>query len=203
MIPTLIENNRYFNYQLYQLPLLEVYHQQLLHDTDTVYQRFIKEFGDKSSTFSYGSYNVFALAHGIVTYHTLCKNIQTIIKQYMQTDEPLWFRAWLNYHTPDQLLDWHNHDNCVAHGFVSIDPKQSITEFKEYNVKDSIGYSIKNSIGKLYIGPGSNYHRVVNNTTFTTPRITIAFDVYNYNNIRHALQVENADTYAKTSIFPV
>lgn len=195
MQPILIENNHYLNYQLYHLPVVEAYHQQFLYDSGKVHQRFISEFGNISSTFSYDSYNVFALAHGLATYHTLCKNIRFVIKQYMQTDEPLWFRAWLNYHTSDQLLKWHNHFNCVTHGFVYIEPKDSVTEFRNY--------SVNNNIGKLYIGPGGKEHRVVCNTSFSTPRITVAFDVYNYANTQEAVRNESADTYAKTSIFPV
>jgi hypothetical protein len=67
------------------------------------------------------------------------------------------------------MLKWHNHGDGICHGYISVDPKNTNTRFEEY--------SIKNEIGRLYIGPSYKFHEVVINEPFDTPRITIAFGV--------------------------
>ena len=54
-------------------------------------------------------------------------------------------------------------------GLISIDPKDTMTEFGHY--------SIENKIGQIYIGPGNRQHRVILRKPYTTPRITLGFDV--------------------------
>ena len=77
-------------------------------------------------------------------------------------------QCWLNYHTPDKVLDWHTHE-WNYHGYISIDPKDTKTVFD--------GYEIDNEIGNIYIGPGYRYHKVVTKDNFYEPRITLGFDV--------------------------
>ena len=80
----------------------------------------------------------------------------------------MWMQAWLNYHNHDQVLGWHNHD-WDYHGYISIDPKNTITEFRDYK--------IENKVGQIYFGPGQKEHRVVCLDEFSDTRLTIGFDV--------------------------
>jgi hypothetical protein len=77
-------------------------------------------------------------------------------------------QSWINYHMPQEVLDWHDHA-WPFHGYVSIDPKESKTVFEEYK--------IHNKIGNIYIGPGSRKHKVEVLERFYSPRITLGFDV--------------------------
>ena len=80
----------------------------------------------------------------------------------------LWFQSWLNYHKQNEVLDWHDHP-FPFHGYISIDPKDSTTEFRNY--------SIKNKIGNIYIGQGHRQHRVVVDTPYNGTRITLGYDI--------------------------
>jgi hypothetical protein len=55
------------------------------------------------------------------------------------------------------------------HGYISIDPKNTNTEFE--------GYSIENRPGQIYIGSAFTRHRVVNKERFDGKRITLGFDL--------------------------
>ena len=81
----------------------------------------------------------------------------------------MWFQSWLNFHKPDQVLDWHDH-NWPYHGYISIDPKGTRTVFKDYEVK--------NEIGNIYIGPGHRRHKVEVDEVYDGPRITLGFDIH-------------------------
>ena len=80
----------------------------------------------------------------------------------------MWMQAWLNYHNHNQVLGWHNHD-WDYHGYISIDPKNTITEFRDYK--------IENKVGQIYFGPGQREHRVVCLDEFSDTRLTIGFDI--------------------------
>ena len=80
----------------------------------------------------------------------------------------MWMQAWLNYHNHDQVLGWHNHD-WDYHGYISIDPKNTVTEFRDYK--------IENKVGQIYFGLGQREHRVVCLDEFSDTRLTIGFDV--------------------------
>jgi hypothetical protein len=90
-------------------------------------------------------------------------------KKYSNTKKELWYQSWLNFHKVNEVLDWHNHPECLFHGYISIDPKETETEFESYK--------IKNEIGNVYIGNGQLKHKVNVLKPFEGYRITIAFDV--------------------------
>jgi hypothetical protein len=80
-------------------------------------------------------------------------------------------QCWLNYHYPNEVLNWHNH-HWDYHGYICIDPKNTRTVFKDYQ--------IKNEVGNIYIGPGNREHIVVVDENYVSPRITLGFDVQVY-----------------------
>jgi hypothetical protein len=55
------------------------------------------------------------------------------------------------------------------HGYISIEPQDTTTEFCDWEVK--------NESGNIYFGRGNVRHRVVNNSFYTGKRITIGYDV--------------------------
>jgi len=122
---------------------------------------------NKDLTKSYHEYNIFSATAGSVYFYNLFKELRDIIRTELPTG-PLWMQAWLNYHTQEQVLDWHDH-SWDYHGYVSIAPNDTVTEFETYQ--------IKNKIGQIYFGPGNRPHRVNVLTPFDTHRITIGYDV--------------------------
>ena len=129
----------------------------------------VDQVGIINTTGNYHEYNIFGVGFSIRTYVqvVLCG---AIIRDKLGYDDRLWIQSWVNFHTRDQVLDWHNHDG-KWHGYVSIDPKDTTTEFER-------GFKIENKVGNIYLGTGYNRHRVVNNSgEYDGVRITIGFDV--------------------------
>ena len=121
----------------------------------------------------YRFYNVFNLTSPSPLFWGLLKELSTIVRTELQTDAPLWMQCWMNMHNPKEVLGWHDH-RFPYHGYISIDPKDSVTQFKEGDTK----YEIKNEVGNIYFGPGWNrMHRVVVNEEYQGPRITLGFDI--------------------------
>lgn len=121
----------------------------------------------------YRFYNVFNLTSPSPLFWGLLKELSTIVRTELQTDAPLWMQCWMNMHNPKEVLGWHDH-HFPYHGYISIDPKDSVTQFKEGDTK----YEIKNEVGNIYFGPGWNrMHRVVVNEEYQGPRITLGFDI--------------------------
>ena len=69
---------------------------------------------------------------------------------------------------PEDVLPWHDHAWPI-HGYISIRPFNTTTVFEDFE--------IQNEVGNVYIGPGYMKHKVVVNEPFTTPRLTIGFDL--------------------------
>ena len=128
----------------------------------------VSYLGDADPTWTYDRYNVFGLTSPTKVFYDLFKELRGFVYDY--TDGDLWMQSWVNYHNPDQLLQWHNHDWPI-HGYICINPHLTKTVFD--------GYEIENRIGDVYIGPGNRYHRVEMIEPFYTPRITIGFDITN------------------------
>lgn len=122
---------------------------------------------NKDLTKSYYEYNIFSATAGSLYFYNLFKELRDIIRTELPTG-PLWMQAWLNYHTQEQVLDWHNHD-WEYHGYISIDPKITFTEFENY--------SVENKVGQIYFGPGRRLHRVKTAVPFDDHRITIGYDI--------------------------
>ena len=78
-------------------------------------------------------------------------------------------QSWLNFHRMDEVLDWHYHSYCSAHGYVSINPMKTKTVFENFEVD--------NEIGKVYIGKPYMKHKVEVLEKYSDTRITVAFDI--------------------------
>jgi len=118
-------------------------------------------------TWDYRNYNFFSLSSGSYALFEVYKELRSVIKSELG-DRRMWFQSWLNYHDCDSVLGWHTHE-WDYHGYISIDPKNTITKFKEYEVV--------NKVGQIYFGPGNREHMVECCERFSDYRITIGFDI--------------------------
>ena len=161
------------NFITKQFPYIKENQQAFIKTSQLAHKRFLFNFAQVnktlSSTFFYRYYNIFALTVGCSFYYKLFYDVQKTIRAFSNTNKPLWFQSWLNFHKKDEVLNWHSHADVLFHWYISIDPKNTITEFEDYE--------IKNEIGLMYIGPGYKKHRVKVLEDFKDERITIAFDV--------------------------
>ena len=166
-------------HKIYKLNYIVNNHENFLVECKKAYNHFVKTFNTKDSTWHYTKYNVFCLTSTSLLFYNLFKELNSIIRDYVQTDQPLWLQSWLNYHNlniVENKLKLHSHQGHY-HGYICIDPKDTNTIFKN-------GLSIKNNIGQIYLGPGRQSdptrgydHRVVVNSPYEGPRITLGFDV--------------------------
>jgi len=178
----LIEDNTEMNYRIYNSEfisskMMAIRHEGKIHHAK--YNGLFKAISDKGSTWDYTMYNVFSLTAGSVLFHQIYKELTFVIKDFLKEKNSVlindynevsnvWVESWMNYHKQDEVLDWHDH-LFDFHGYISVDPKDSTTEFENY--------SIKNKPGNIYIGPGNRKHRVVVDTPYTDTRITLGFDL--------------------------
>ena len=158
------------DFKIYQNQNIIDNHQQFVHDCHLVHKKFKTTYPDIDSTWGYKLYNIFVMTSPQIIWYNLYKDLCLIIREYANTEDPLWFQCWLNYHHSDEVLDWHGHKFSI-HGWINIDPKHTKTIFE--------GYEIYNSVGNIYIGPGHRKHKVVVEENYIQPRITLGFDVMN------------------------
>jgi hypothetical protein len=151
------------DYKLYQSDYIITHQQDFISQCQTIRQLL----NEDDPTRAYYKYNVFAITAGSIQFYNLFKELRNIIRAEIP-NTPLWFQAWINLHTQDNVLDWHNH-SWDYHGYIAIDPKDSTTEFE--------GYNIQNKIGQIYFGPGNRTHKVTINTPYSGERITIGYDI--------------------------
>ena len=149
----------------------KLYKSQVVLDTlrvmISILNNAIPSLGGIDSTWSYDKYNVFGLTSPTQVYYDLFNELRGFVYDYIKPKQ-LWMQAWVNYHMPDQVLQWHNHEWPI-HGYISIRPHKTKTVFE--------GYEIDNQVGNVYIGPGNRYHRVEVLEDYDTPRITLGFDL--------------------------
>jgi len=138
-----------------------------IHHCHNLHQHY---FNGRDSTWSYSEYNFFLLSSPSLVFHQLFCELKEIINNYVPYKFK-WMQCWLNYHYPNEVLNWHNH-HWDYHGYICIDPKNTRTVFKDYQ--------IKNEVGNIYIGPGNREHIVVVDENYVSPRITLGFDVQVY-----------------------
>ena len=155
------------DYKIYNSKLIVENQHEMIKHADDAYEYFKKYFNE-DSTWSYGKYNFFSLTSPSQLYYNLFMELKTIIKDFVPKYNYAWIQCWLNYHHSDQVLDWHTH-NWDYHGYISIDPKKTRTIFRDYE--------IVNQVGNIYIGPGNREHKVVVDVIYSTPRITLGFDI--------------------------
>jgi hypothetical protein len=166
-----INNPAVDGYALFQSNLIAANQAQLIEHAHIAHKRFetAVSFNRIDSTKSYGCYNIFSLTVGSKLFFAVYKELMAAIKHVIPDGRELWFQCWLNYHMPHEVLKLHCHVDCLMHGYLSLDPKNTSTVFKNY--------SVKNEVGKIYIGPSNIDHEVIVHEPYTTPRITMAFDI--------------------------
>ena len=168
-----IEKNE--DYVLYNSPFISKNYKGLIADCNLSKNRYkdIWKTGDRDMTQDYERYNIFSLTARSQGFFIIYKQVMKVIRDYVGDDRPLWMQCWMNCHLQDEVLGWHYHERYfVAHGYVSIDPKNTVTQF----IKN---YSIENKIGNIYLGKlGDEYgHQVVVREPYEGYRITLGFDV--------------------------
>jgi hypothetical protein len=166
----IITKNIDYNYNLYDIEYIKDNQEEFIKDADLAQLRFNYNFPNFSSTKLYRYYNFFNLTVGSLHYYNLLSDIKDIVRDYANTQDPLWLQSWINYHKFNEILDWHQHTDSTFHGYVSIDPKDTKTVFTNYEVV--------NKVGKVYIGQSYVPHKVVALSDFESPRITLGFDIF-------------------------
>jgi len=157
------------SYVLYQSQYIIDNQQQLFDDIEQAHINFSRLFPDSDSTWTYNKYNIFVLTAPSTAFYGLYKELCGFIRQQLGPNRPLWVQAWLNYHRPETVLDWHEH-GYEYHGYISLDPKKTVTVFEDY--------TIENKTGQFYFGPGGRKHKVEVLEPFEGHRTTIGFDVH-------------------------
>lgn len=176
-------------HKLFQLQNILENQDDYITQSHIIHKEFERLFNTRDSTWTYADYNIFAISSTSLLFYRLYENIRDISRQYVGDSRPLWINSWLNFHKEDEVLDWHYHDEKnLAHGYVSIDPKNSTTEFTNFKVE--------NKPGVLYIGPcNKDYeHRVVVNENYEGHRITLAFNLIDHTD-KNFIEMKNVGAY--------
>jgi len=158
------------DFKLYKSQLIVENQLEMINHINQSYIVHQEYFGEHDSTRTYAQYNFFALSSPSLLFNKLFLELKEIINEYVPY-EFKWMQSWLNYHYPNEVLKWHNHF-WDYHGYICIDPKNTRTVFKNYE--------IKNEIGNIYIGPGKREHTVIVDEYYDSPRLTIGFDIQVY-----------------------
>ena len=183
-----VSHDSTYNYSIYKSEAAVKFQKLLIKHCYVAHERFKCQFPEREgdSTWAYSEYNVANLMYGSEPFFYVWRDIRQAVREFMNTEEPLWIQSWLNFHTPEQVLKWHSH--ASVHGYISIDPKNTKTTFRrgamgpnrkdlQYIDETNI-YEVVNEVGKIYIGTSKErVHRVEVLENFSTPRITIAFDI--------------------------
>lgn len=177
---SIIEYSTEFNYKIYDTSdYLKINIDALTYESKIAHTKYLNYFETLHTSSRHGSkfYNIFSLTAGLPHFNQIYKFIKMAIFDYLGTNtENLFMQAWINYDNVNEVLDWHNHsDVFLCHGYISIDPKNSVTQFKDYH--------INNKPGHIYIGPSDRLHKVKVTEPYIGHRITIAFDVTNLQNL--------------------
>ena len=173
-------------YTLYNFDSVEENQQEIIEVLYKFHARFENTFvgldtsGATGVNDGYMFYNIWSATSPNLVMYNLFKELKTFVRRYLAAehklgeDDPLWLQSWVNIQTQDKVLPWHEHE-WDYHGYMSIIPKNTTTEFERY--------SIENKVGQLYMAPclydDGEYrsHKVTVNEPFEGDRITIAFDV--------------------------
>ena len=179
------------NYKVIKIKHIKDFKNDYIEDAEIAYKRFdfnYKKFLTSiNSTRFYRYYNFFSLTVGSVLYAELFEKLKKQIRKLYPFKKNLWFESWINYQKQDEVLDWHDHPDCLFHGYLCIDPKKTETVFKTFK--------IDNEPGLLYIGPGNFKHKVNVLKPYNGYRITIAFNV-----IDHSTYCNMEDKYGNIDL---
>ena len=160
-------------YKVYSSQLIIDNHQEFTDLCNHLGQSLKNQFKDATdTTWIYKKYNIFSYASSSILFYDLYKDLNRYIREYVGDDRRIWIQAWLNFLSCDEVenvLSTHGHYWDI-HGYISIDPKETSTQFTHFTVK--------NKIGNIYMGPcGDDYnHRVINDNKWDGKRITIGYD---------------------------
>ncbi len=154
-------------YKIYKSQTVIDNHEEFVKDCGTIFKSIAKNLKTIDTTWAYGQYNIFSYASPKRIWTELYKELRECAVDFIGNNKDLCYQSWLNYHVEHQLLDWHTHE-WPYHGYISIDPLNSKTQFEDFE--------IDNLIGNIYIGPGHLKHKVLCDK-INTPRITIGFDI--------------------------
>lgn len=156
-------------YSIYKSNTIIKHKDKLVDVLDTVRPRIQNMFSNPDLTKIYFLYNTFNLTSSDKYWYDLFTDLKFVIRDFLKTNDPLWFQCWVNYHKKKEVLDWHNH-NWDYHGYISLkNTEKTKTKFQ--------GYTINNHDGQIYIGPGYRKHKVEVPKTFSGHRITLGFDI--------------------------
>lgn len=156
------------DYMVYKSQLIIDNQPQIIYELERAHYHFTKNFHKMDPTWGYAFYNIFAITSPSPLFYDILQEMKQQVREFTGVKGPMWFQSWINYHKPDEVLDWHDHQ-WPWHGYFSIDPKNTKTVFE--------GYEIINEVGNVYIGPGFRKHKVEVLESYETPRITLGFDI--------------------------
>ena len=165
----LIEQNDDLKIRIYRSHEIIEHKEEFIRQIESSRRSLRAIYPDIDSTWGYNVYNLFAISAGYELFYNLYQDLQTITREFLQTDEPLWMQSWANYQWENDVLDWHTHFDWKCHGYISIEPHDSITMFH--------GFDIVNEVGNIYIGPTDVPHKVYIKRPLDSPRITCGFDI--------------------------
>ena len=172
------------NYRVYQSEVILDNQKLMIEEVNNAYKKFLQNkdqedmntlpyshHTDKQgNSFVSGISNFFAFTAPSTLFYDLYMELRDAVRDYVGDSRRLYMDSWLNYlpYDTESILCWHDHA-FTYHGYISLDPKETITDFGDWQ--------IKNKIGNIYIGPGNKKHRVILLEEHDQPRITIGFDV--------------------------
>ena len=171
-------------YSIFEIPFINENQKEIIttvHETSDKIKKFLDSQAEsKNITWFYQHYNTFTATAGDKNFYNLFVALTQIVSEYIKihhvsTDNMLYMQSWINNHMHNEVLGVHDH-NCPIHGYVSIDPKFSKTVFTK-GMSDDVMYEVENLIGRVYIGPGKQFHKVENTKEYEGQRITLAFDI--------------------------
>lgn len=137
--------------------------------------------GFDHSTDFYYLYNFFTISSCNSEVYKLYLKMVKCIRHYFDlyeiSKDNVWIQTWMNIHKESEVLKSHSHDYPI-HGYLSLSNHITDTVFTD-NGREL--YTIKNEPLQLYIGPGHRHHHVSVVESYTDERITLGFDIQNFN----------------------
>ena len=132
-------------HKIYQSEVINKHPSHFVKNSIIAHNSLLKKYNIKDSTWEHSQYNFFSLTSSNLLFFELYKELRNFIKDYIGDNRPLWFQSWLNFHpnnTVEKELSFHSHQ-YPHHGYISIDPQNTTTIFKN-------GLKIKNKPGQIY-----------------------------------------------------
>jgi hypothetical protein len=95
------------NYKIYKFDYIKENQAEIICESSICHDSLISD-GFQDTTWSYLFYNIFSVSSPSIHYWNIFKYLKNIIKENID-EERVWLQSWLNYHSYDDVLDWHNH----------------------------------------------------------------------------------------------